>query len=126
MRVLSLSFLLVAATLLAAQEFPTQGPATNDHTTNSSQLRTYTGCVIRSNKGIELKALPSGTFRLTSDRSLDSYVGKEVSIKAHDVTPYDPSSDERRVGVPKTQNQPVTLDVEDIQKVSETCNSKNK
>ena len=122
MRLLWLGFLLITTTFLAAQEFPTQGPATNDSTANSSQLRGYTGCVVRSRNGIELDGISHSKFRLMSDRPLDSYVGKEVSIKAHDVNPNDSSSDEHGVGVVRTPKKPVTLEVEDIQKTAETCN----
>lgn len=121
MRALWLGFLLMAATFTAAQEFPIQGPATNDPTTGSSQLRVYEGCVVRLRNGIELEASSHRRFKLTSNRSLDSYVGNQVSLHAHDVNPNDPSSDEHGVGVVKTQNEPVTLDVEEIQKVSDSC-----
>lgn len=122
MRALWLGFLLMAATFTAAQEFPIQGPATNDPTANSSQLRTYQGCVVRSGDGIELDGAPHSRFRLMSDRPLDSYVGKEVRVDAHDVNPNDTSSDEHGVGVVRTPNEPVMLEVEDIQKTAETCN----
>ena len=121
MRALWLGSLLMAATFAAAQEFPIQGPATNDPTANSSQLRTYQGCVVRSRDGIELDGISHSRFRLMSDRPLDSYVGKEVSIDAHDVNPNDSSSDERGVGVVRTTRKAVTLEVEDIQKMAETC-----
>lgn len=58
-----------------------------------------------------------------SDRALDSYIGQEASIYAHDVNPNDSSSDERGVGVVRQPNEPVTLEVEEIQKVSDTCKS---
>lgn len=120
MRVFLLTFLLVGC-FAGAQEFPVQGPATTDSTTGSSQLRQYEGCVVRSPNGIELQAIAHRVFKLTSDRALDSYVGEQVSIRAHDVNPNDPSSDERGVGVVRTHNQPVTLEVEEIQKISDSC-----
>lgn len=120
MRVFLLA-LLLAGCFAAAQEFPIQGPATADPTTGSSQLRQYQGCVVRSRNGIELQAIAHRTFNLTSDRSLDSYVGEQVSVYAHDVNPNDPSSDEHGVGVVRTPNEPVTLEVEEIEEVANTC-----
>ena len=122
MRAFLFTFLLVGC-FAAAQEFPVQGPATTDPTTGSSQLRQYQGCVVRSNDGTELEASSHHRFKLMSDRDLGSYVGQEASIYAHDVNPNDPSSDERGVGVVKTPNESVTLEVEEIQKVSDTCKS---
>lgn len=120
MRTLLLAFLLMAA-CAAAQEFPVKGPATKDPTKNSSQLRTYQGCVSRSQNGIALETISKQQFRLTGSVSLDSYVGKEVRIDAHNVNPNDPSSSERSMSSTEPQNVPVSLVVEHIQKVSDTC-----
>lgn len=120
MRALFLAVLLIAVSA-AAQEFPTKGPATHDPTKNSSQLRTYEGCVVRANNGIMLHSVTNHQYRLTGARSLDSYAGQEVKLTAHNVNPKDPSSDERSMSAAEPQNAPVTLAVEDIQKVSDSC-----
>lgn len=115
--------LLLAGVGAAAQEFPTKGPATNDPKENSSALRQFQGCVIRSNGNIMLADSENHDFRLVGERKLDSYVGQEVQITAHNVNPSDPSSDERSMADSNPRNQPPTLEVEDIQKVSDACRS---
>jgi hypothetical protein len=123
------SGLLAAATLLAGsvaygQESPNKGPATGDHAANSTTPKTYEGCVIRSNGKIMLTDARNKDYVLVSSaRSLDSYVGQEVQLSAVNMNPSDPSSDERGISAEEPQNQPMTLDVENIQKVSERCSS---
>jgi hypothetical protein len=122
MRAIILALLLAGAGT-TAQEFPTKGPATGDPTKNSSEPRQYQGCVIRVNGNIMLADEENHDFRLVGERKFDSYVGQEVQITAHNVNPSDPSSDERSMADAQPRNQPVTLEVEDIQKVSNTCRS---
>jgi hypothetical protein len=122
MRTAILSF-LVLATAALAQEFPTKGPATADPTKNSSTPREYQGCVIRSNGSLMLADQENRDYRLVGNgKSLDSYVGQEVKITAHDVNPNDPSSDERSISDAHAQNL-ITLSVERIQKLSDRCTS---
>ena len=59
---------------------------------------------------------------VSSAGSLDSYVGQEVQITAYGINPGDPSSDEHGIGAGQPQ-VPITLDVRDIQKVSDRCTS---
>ena len=120
MRAIFLTCVLMIG-VAAAQEFPVKGPATKDPTKNSSQLRTYEGCLGRSARGIVLKTLSQQQFRLTGSVSLDSYVGKEVKLDGHNVNPNDPSSSERSMSSTEPQNVPATLVVEHVQKVSDTC-----
>jgi hypothetical protein len=60
---------------------------------------------------------------VSSARSLESYVGQEVQLSAVNMNPSDPSSDERGVSAEEPQAKPMTLDVENIQKVSDHCSS---
>lgn len=116
--------LLLIASFAAAQEFPTQGPATHDPAKNSSQPRTYQGCVVRSNGRLMLNSTSNREYTLTGERSLDSYVGQEVKIVAYNVNPNDPSSDERSMSAAEPQNTPETLAVEEIEKAPGNCSAK--
>lgn len=60
---------------------------------------------------------------VSSGRKLDSYVGQEVQLSAIHLNPSDASSNEHDISAEQPQGQPVTLDVENIQKVSEKCSS---
>jgi DNA/RNA endonuclease YhcR with UshA esterase domain len=123
MRKLLLTFLLLSIGAVA-QEFPTQGPATQDHDKNSSRPKSYQGCVIRSNGSIMLADQYNRDYKLVGNgKSLDSYVGQEVKLTASNVNPSDPSSDERSISDGKPANSPQTLNVEDIAKVSDRCHS---
>jgi len=111
--------LLLISGLALAQESP-RGPATGDPNADSTIAQAYQGCVIRSGGKIMLTDAQNRDYQLVSSaRSLDSYVGQEVQLSAVTVNPGDPSSDEHRVSA----GQPMTLDVEDIQKVSDRCTS---
>ncbi len=120
---------LVAAVLLTfgvayAQESPIKGPATGDPSANSTTPKAYRGCVIRSNGKIMLTDAKNNDYILVSSgRSLDEYVGQEVKLSATNMNPSDPSSDEHGMSAEQPQGQPLTLDVEDIQKVSDKCSS---
>ena len=59
----------------------------------------------------------------SSGRSLDDYVGQEVKLSAINMNPSDTSSDEHGMSAEQPQGQPMTLDVENIQKVSDKCSS---
>ena len=119
MRILVAAVLLISA-MAFAQESPNRGPATGDPAANSTTPRTYQGCVVRSGGKIMLTDANNRDYVLVSSaRKLDSYVGQEVQLSAVTVNPGDPSSDEHRVSA----GQPMTLDVEDIQKVSDRCTS---
>ena len=121
----ALLFALLLTTVSAtAQEFPTKGPATHDPASNSSQTKTYQGCLLRADGGVMLNSFSNQQYRLTGAKSLDSYVGQEVKIVAHDVNPNDPSSDERGAGNPQQRNTSTTLVVENIEKVSDSCQAK--
>lgn len=120
---------LIAAVLLMfgvayAQESPTKGPATGDPSANSTTPKTYQGCVIRSNGKIMLADAQNQDYVLVSSgRSLDDYVGQEVKLSAINMNPSDTSSDEHGMSAEQPQGQPMTLDVENIQKVSDKCSS---
>jgi len=121
-RILLIAVLLGSAAL--AQEYPTKGPATADPTKNSSTPREYQGCVIRSSGYIMLADQENRDYKLVGEgKSLDSYVGQEVNITAHDVNPNDPSSGERSVSGTQTPNSPITLSVDQIEKLSDRCTS---
>lgn len=60
---------------------------------------------------------------VSSGRSLDEYVGQEVKLSAINMNPSDTSSDEHGMSAEQPQGQPMTLDVENIQKVSDKCSS---
>jgi hypothetical protein len=116
--------LVLLSTLAVAQEMPTRGPATGDPTANSTTPRTYRGCVIRSNGSVMLADASNQDYILVSSgHSLDSYVGQEVTIRAANVNPSDPSSDERGINAEQPVGQPMTLNVEDIQKTADHCTS---
>lgn len=115
---------LVSSVLLFAQESPDKGPATGDRTANSTTPRTYQGCVIRSNGKMMLADAQNKDYVLVSSgRSLDEYVGQEVRLSAINMNPSDTSSDEHGMSAEQPQGQPMTLDVENIQKVSDKCTS---
>ena len=123
MRLIIPALLFVSAFALA-QETPIKGPATGDSAANSTTPRTYQGCVIRSSGSIMLTTSGNKDYKLVSSaRSLDSYVGQEVQLSAVNMNPNDASSDERGVSAEEPQAKPMTLDVEDIQKVSDHCSS---
>ena len=122
LRILAAALLISSAAL--AQESPTKGPATGDSGANSATPKVYAGCVIRTNGSIMLADAANRDYKLVSSgRSLDSYVGQEVRITASNMNPSDPSSDEHGASAEQPQKVPMTLDVEDIQKVSDTCSS---
>jgi hypothetical protein len=122
LHLLLLSLSLSSAAL--AQEFPPKGPATGDPNENASRPKTYQGCVIRANKTIMLADQSNRDYKLVGDdKSLESYIGKEVRITATDVNTNDPSSDERSVSGTEPQNAPKSLSVENIEKVSDYCSS---
>ena len=115
---------LVSSVLLFAQESPDKGPATRDRTANSTTPLTYQGCVIRSNGKIMLADAQNKDYILVSSgRSLDEYVGQEVKLSAINMNPSDASSNEHGMSAEQPQSQPMTLDVENIQKVSDKCSS---
>ncbi len=120
---------LVAAVLLIfgvayGQESPIKGPATGDPSANSTTPKTYQGCVIRSNGKIMLADASNTDYILVSSgRPLEDYVGQEVKLSAINMNPSDASSDEHGMSAEQPQGQPMTLDVEDIQKVSDKCSS---
>jgi hypothetical protein len=123
MRTLLLISLFLGAAAMA-QEFPTKGPATEDPNKNASQPKTYQGCVIRSSGSVMLADPFNRDYKLVGNgKSLDSYVGQEVKITAGDVNPNDSSSDERSLHDGNPQNAPKTLNVENIEKVSDYCSS---
>jgi len=123
MRVLLAAVLLMFA-VASAQESPIKGPATGNPSANSTTPRTFQGCVIRSNGKIMLADAKNTDYILVSSgRSLDEYVGQEVKLSAINVNPSDPSSDQHGMSAEQPQGQPMTLDVEDIQRVSDKCSS---
>lgn len=123
MRVLAAAVLLMFG-VAYAQESPIKGPATGDPSANSTTPKTYQGCVIRSNGKIMLTDAKNKDYILVSSgRSLDDYVGQEVKLSAINMNPSDASSDEHGMSAEQPQGRPMTLDVEDIQKVSEQCSS---
>jgi len=80
--------------------------------------------VIRSGGKVMLTDVSNKDYQLVSSaHSLDSYVGEEVKITASSINPSDPSSDERGISAEQPQGQPMTLDVQDIQRVSDRCTS---
>ena len=116
--------LILATGVTYAQETPNKGPATGDPAANSTTPKTYQGCVIRSGGKIMLSDARNQDYILvSSERALDSYVGQEVQLSAINMNPSDASSDEHGISAEQPQGQPMTLDVENIQKVSEKCSS---
>ena len=123
MRIFVPALLLISA-IACAQESPLKGPATGDPTANSSTPGTYQGCVIRSGGKTMLTDAANRDYQLVSSAgSLDSYVGQEVHVTAYSINPGDPSSDEHGFDTGQPQGQPTTLDVRDIQKISDRCTS---
>lgn len=123
MRVLAAAVLLMFG-VAYAQESPIKGPATGDPSANSTTPKTYQGCVIRSNGKIMLTDAKNQDYLLVSSgRSLDDYVGQEVKLSAINMNPSDASSDEHGMSAEQPQGKPMTLDVEDVQKVSDKCSS---
>ena len=123
MRILVPALLLISV-VAVAQESPNRGPATGDPDANSTTVKTYRGCVIRSGGKIMLSDANNKDYQLVgSARALDSYVGQEVQLSAANIDAGNPSSDERGSGAGWLQGQPMTLDVADIQKISDRCTS---
>ena len=121
-RALAIAGVLMLAFAMSAQEFPNKGPATQDPSANSTPPRTYEGCVVKSGGKILLTDADNKDYVLVSNtRKLDSYVGQEVQLAAININSGDPSSDQHGIGV--QPQGPTTLDVEDIQKVSDQCRS---
>ena len=115
---------LVSSVAVLAQESPEKGPATGDPTANSTKPMTYQGCVIKSNGKIMLTDEKNKDYILVSSgRPLDEYLGQEVKLSAFIISPSDASSDEHGMSAEQPQGQPMTLDVEDIQKISDKCSS---
>ncbi len=122
----TLILLLLISGCVCAQESPTRdGRANRDPNANSSDPKTYQGCVIRSSGSIVLADPMGKEYKLASRNGvqIDTYVGHEVQIIASDVNPADPSSGERSVTTGQPKNGPVALDVEQIQKVADHCSS---
>ena len=106
---------------LFAQEAPTRGPA-RDPNTQSTRPKNFEGCVIRSNNSIMLTDANGTDYKLVStQQKLDGYVGEEVRVTAIGMNANDPSSGEH--DVPAQGPQPSSLDVSDIQKLSDHCKS---
>lgn len=123
MRVI-IAVVLLTCGVAYAQESPEKGPATGDPSANSTTPKTYEGCVIRSNGRIMLADAKNRDYILVSSgRSLDDYVGQEVKLSAINMNPSDSSSDEHGMSAEQPQGQPMTLDVENIQEVSDKCSS---
>lgn len=122
MRIL-LAGLVLISMCAVAQEVPTRGPK-RDPNPQATLPKTYQGCVIRSNGNLMLADSSNLDYKLVSSaRSLDSYLGQEVRITASQITPGDPSSDDRAATAEKAPRPPATLDVEDIAKVADHCSS---
>lgn len=118
-----LAGLILVSMCAVAQEVPIQGP-NRDPNPQATLPKTYQGCVIRSNGSVMLTDASNNDYKLVSNvRSLDSYVGQEVRITATQITPGDPSSDDRAATAEKAPGQPATLDVEEIAKVADHCSS---
>jgi hypothetical protein len=116
--------LLVISAMASAQESPNRGPATGNTAANSTKPEAYQGCVLRSGGKIMLTDADNRDYVLVSSaRKLDSYVGQEVQLSAVNISPSDPLSDEHGLNAEQPQGQPMTLDVENIQKVSDRCTS---
>jgi hypothetical protein len=118
--------LLLFSLSVFAQESPARdGRANRDPGANASQMQNYKGCVIRSSGEIVLADAGGKEYKLLSRRglALASYVGQEVQLSAADVNPGDQSSDERSMNSGESRNNIRALDVEQISKVSENCQS---
>ena len=123
MRILAFA-LLVTSAFAQSAESPGRGPASEDPAANSTTPATYQGCVVRSGGKIMLTDAENRDYILvSSERSLDSYVGQEVQVSAVHMSPNDPTSNERGISAQQPQGQPLTLDVENIQKVADKCSS---
>jgi hypothetical protein len=113
MRILLLVFLLPSAFAL---------PAAEDPMANCSTPQTYRGCVVRSGGKIMLIDAQNRDFILVSSgRSLENYVGQEVQLCATSITPKDPTSNEHGINSQTLPGQLLTLNVENLQKVSDKC-----
>ncbi len=118
--------LLLLSVPVFAQESPAgDGRANRDPNAGASQLQNYQGCVIRSSGQIVLADPAGKEYKLLSRRGLDlgSYVGQEVRLSASDVNAGDQSSDERSMDSGEARNNLRALNVEEISKVSEKCQS---
>ena len=113
---------VLTSAFLAGQEVPLKGP-NRDSNSQASTPTTYQGCVIRANGKVMLTDASNTDYKLVSTaRSLDTYVGREVRITASIINPNDASSDERSAATDEPK-KPLTLDVEDIAKVANRCRS---
>lgn len=121
---LFLAMCVLISACVFAQEVPLKGP-NHDPNPDSTKPQSYQGCVIRSNGKVMLTDASNNDYKLvsTSGRSLDSYVGQEVRIKAVMANANDPSSDDKSASGQEAQNKPATLNIEDIAKVADRCSS---
>ena len=123
MRFLMLAF-LVTSVFAQSRDGLNRGPETEDRAANSTTPKTYQGCVVRSGGKIMLTDAQNRDYILVSSRrSLDSYIGQEVQLSAIHINPSDPTSNEHGISAQQPHSQPMTLDVENLEKVSDKCSS---
>lgn len=123
MRILAFA-LLVTSAFAQSAESPSKGPATKDPAANGTTATTYQGCVVRSGGKIMLTDAENRDYILvSSERSLDSYVGQEVQVSAIHISPNDPTSNAQGISGQQPHGPPLTLAVENIQKIADRCSS---
>ena len=123
MRILAFA-LLVTSAFAQSPETPNRRPATEDPAANTTAPTTYQGCIVRSGGKIMLTDAENRDYILvSSEQLLDRYVGQEVQVSATHISPNDPASNAQGISAQQPHHRPLTLAVENIQKIADKCSS---
>jgi hypothetical protein len=123
MRILLFAFLWTSAFALSP-EWLSKGFAVETPTANCSTQQRYQGCVVRSGGKIMLIDAQNRDYILvSSDRSLENYVGHEVQVCAIPIDPAGPTSSDPEINPQQPAGHLPTLNAEKLQKIAEKCSS---
>ncbi|HTM35753.1 MAG TPA: hypothetical protein VL156_03330 [Terriglobales bacterium] len=121
MRILLFAFLWTSAFALSP-EWLSKGFAVETPTANCSTQQRYQGCVVRSGGKIMLIDAQNRDYILvSSDRSLENYIGQEVQLCATSIIRKDPASKDPGIDPQPPPGDLLTLNVGNVQKVSDKC-----
>jgi|KBSMisStandDraft_5_1062788.scaffolds.fasta_scaffold21597_3 hypothetical protein len=123
MRVLLLAFLVTSGFAQSPQP-PSRRSATEDPQAGCSTGQTYQGCMVRSGGRMMLIDPQNRDYILvSSDRSLENYVGHEVQVCAIPIDPAGPTSSDPEINPQQPAGHLPTLNAEKLQKIAEKCSS---
>jgi len=121
MRVLLLAFLVTSGFAQSPQP-PSRRSATEDPQAGCSTGQTYQGCMVRSGGRMMLIDPQNRDYILvSSDRSLENYIGQEVQLCATSIIRKDPASKDPGIDPQPPPGDLLTLNVGNVQKVSDKC-----